>query len=119
MVQNLTDLHDDTEIPHKQRVKWFIKSNHQIFSVPDQILLQTDLFIDTPTWEPINQEELKITNFKAPSYAMTYNMDHLVQNGQTMADFAIFNPAHAYEPYSKRSQAPMIPLVIHQIWIDG
>lgn len=50
---------------------------------------------------------------------MTYNMDHLVQNGQTMADFAIFNPAHAYEPYSKRSQAPMIPLVIHQIWIDG
>lgn len=119
MVQNLTNLHDDTEIPHRQKVKWFVKSNSHIFSVPNQILVQSDFVIETPIWETIDKEELKMTSFKSPSYAMTYNMDHLVQNGQTMFDFAVFNPAHYYQSFSERKQKAKIPKIIHQIWIDG
>ena len=46
-------------------------------------------------------------------------MDHLVQNGQTMDEFAVFNPAKDYEPYTRRDKPALIPKIIHQIWIGG
>lgn len=53
------------------------------------------------------------------SFAMTYNMDHLVQNGIPMREFAVFNPANEYEPYTVRNKPQLIPKVFHLIWIEG
>ena len=50
---------------------------------------------------------------------MTYNMDHLVQNGIPMSWFAVFNPGLEYEPYTVRNKPAIIPKIIHGIWIDG
>lgn len=95
MVQNATGLHDLTEIPHTQRVKWFIKKSSSIFDVPFKIAMQ-GLMIHTQAWEKVDRKELKVNKFKIEAFPMTYNMDHLVQNGQTMKEFAIFNPANDY-----------------------
>lgn len=50
MVRNLTEKHDYTEIPHNQKVKWFLKANEHIFDVPNRILLQRNFVILTDTW---------------------------------------------------------------------
>jgi len=51
---------------------------------------------------------------------MMESIDHLVQNGQTMKDFAIFNPANKYIPYTERNnKIQRIPKIIHQIWVGG
>ena len=34
-----------------------------------------------------------MNNFKHDVYPMSYSLDHLLQNGQSMADFAIYNAA--------------------------
>lgn len=57
--------------------------------------------------------------FKIDSYAMTYSMDHLVQNGIPMSDFAVFNPGLEYEPYTTRNKPQLIPKIVHVIWIQG
>lgn len=51
MVRNLTEKHDDTEVPHNQRVKWFIKSNSKIFDVPNRIIMNRNIVISTDRWE--------------------------------------------------------------------
>lgn len=51
MVRNLTEKHDDTEVPHNQRVKWFIKSNSRIFDVPNRIVMNRNMVISTDRWE--------------------------------------------------------------------
>jgi len=84
MVQNLTEIHDSTEIPHRQRVKWFIKKNSHIFDVPKRIILANNIIVTTNKWDVIDLQELKLNYYKAQPYAMTYNMDHLVQNGIPM-----------------------------------
>jgi len=93
MVRNLTDKHDDTEIPHIQKVKWFVKSNQDLFDVPNSIILHRNMVINTDAWEEVDKRELHRNYYKMDSYGMTYNMDHLVQNGIPMSDFAVFNPA--------------------------
>lgn len=50
MVRNVTHLHDDTEIPHTQRVNWFVKSNIDEFEVPNRILLYRNLVVKTNVW---------------------------------------------------------------------
>jgi hypothetical protein len=50
---------------------------------------------------------------------MTYNMDHLVQNGIPMEEFAVLNPANEFEPYTKRRKPQLIPKVIHLVWLGG
>lgn len=50
---------------------------------------------------------------------MTYNIDHLVQNGIPMTDFAVFNPGNSFEPYTIRNKPEIIPKIIHIIWIGG
>jgi hypothetical protein len=47
MVQNLTQKHDDTEIPHRQRIKWFIKSNSHLFDVPNRIVTTHSVVVNT------------------------------------------------------------------------
>lgn len=51
---------------------------------------------------------------------MMESMDHLMQNGQTMEDFAVFNPGNKFEGYvdrKKRNLPQRIPKIIHQIWV--
>jgi hypothetical protein len=64
MVRNLTERHDATEIPHNQRVKWYIKKNSHIFDVPSRINLYNDFVIVTNSWEPIDHEELHRNFYK-------------------------------------------------------
>jgi hypothetical protein len=85
MVRNLTYIHDDTEIPHKQRVKWFIKSNSHLYDVPNSIVIDHDLVIITDQWEEVDKQQIKRNIFKLDPYAMTFNADHLVQNGIPMS----------------------------------
>jgi hypothetical protein len=55
MVRNLTDRHDDTEIEHTQRVKWFVKKNSHIFDVPNRIILFRGLIIHTEAWQQVDK----------------------------------------------------------------
>ena len=50
---------------------------------------------------------------------MLVNIDHLIQNGQAMSEFAIFNKGDKYEPYTERKKPQRIPKIIHQIWVGG
>lgn len=54
------------------------------------------MVINTGVWEEVDKKELKRNYYKMDSYAMTYNMDHLVQNGIPMTEFAVFNPGLEY-----------------------
>ena len=51
MVANLTKKHDDTEIPHTQRVKWFTKINSAEFDIPNRIHRSSSLVVKTAKWE--------------------------------------------------------------------
>lgn len=77
------------------------------------------MVINTGVWEEVDKKELKRNYYKMDSYAMTYNMDHLVQNGIPMTEFAVFNPGLEYQPYTLRNKPPIIPKIIHIVWIEG
>jgi hypothetical protein len=117
MVRNLTEKHDYPELPHSQRVKWFVKKNSAIFDIPNRINLFNELVISTGSWELIDRVELKRHLYKLESYAMTYNIDHLVQSGISMEEFAVFNPADQYEPFTVRDKPQLIPRIIHSVWV--
>jgi hypothetical protein len=36
-----------------------------------------------------------------------------------MEEFAVFNPAHKFEPYTTRKKPQLIPKVIHLVWLGG
>jgi hypothetical protein len=55
MVLNLTKKHDDTEIPHQQRTKWFIKSSSDLYDVPNRIDLVPQIVINSKQWEEVNR----------------------------------------------------------------
>lgn len=100
-------------------MEWFIKRNSHIFDVPNRIILHRNLIIHTDSWEEVDREQLRRQAFKTDSYAMTYNMDHLVQNGIPMSEFAVYNPGLEYEPYTLRKKPNLIPKIVHVIWIEG
>ena len=50
MVRSHTGKHDDTEIEHTQKVKWFIKSNSDIFDVPNRIIATATFVISSDQW---------------------------------------------------------------------
>jgi len=50
---------------------------------------------------------------------MEASMNHLIQNGQTMQEFAIFNPGNEYQSYTERNKTQRIPKIIQQIWIGN
>ena len=85
MIRNLTYKHDDTEIPHIQRTKWFVKSNAELFDVPNRIILFRNFLINTNVFEDVDRKELQRNFYKTDSYAMSWNMDHMVQNGISMS----------------------------------
>jgi hypothetical protein len=122
MVRNDTGLHESSEVPHTQRVKWFVKKNAHIFDVPSSIALHPFLTVRTPQWEEVSSEDIYRNSFKIESYAMTYNIDHFVQHGMPMEELAVFNPANEYESFEERAKSNrtlLIPQKIHIIWIDG
>ncbi len=51
MVREMRDKHDYTEIPHTQKVNWYIKSNSHIFDVPNKIAAAHNVLISTFAYE--------------------------------------------------------------------
>lgn len=54
MVKNVTIPHDNTELPHTQRTKWFIKSNYELFDVPNSIKILKEVVINSLNWEKVD-----------------------------------------------------------------
>jgi mannosyltransferase OCH1-like enzyme len=107
------------DVPHNEKVKWLIKSSRHIFDVPFYIAFHNIPLILTDTYEEINKTQLNMTFFRSDVIGMKTHVHHLVNNGQTMKDLAIFNPGNKYEPYTVRSKPQRIPKIIHQIWVGG
>ena len=93
MVKPVGGKHDYNEIPHVQRISWFLKANAEEFDVPYDNVKCSSLTVDTPQWENVNQTENMRHNFKYDAYPMRYNIDHFLQSGLPMSDMAVFNPA--------------------------
>jgi len=70
-------------------------------------------------YEEIDKEENKLHINKDSAYPMEASMNHLIQNGQTMQEFAIFNPGNEYQSYTERNKTQRIPKIIQQIWIGN
>ena len=65
----------------------------------------------------MDRSEIAKKNFKHDVYPMTYNLDHLLQNGQSLDELAVFNPAKTRLPYTQRNRPDIIPKVVHLVWI--
>jgi len=96
---------DTVEYPHVQKTKWLLKSSRHIFDVPFRIKFFNDEpLINTDALETINMTQIELTKHKDNAYSMMESMDHLLQNGQTMEEFAIMNPGNKFEGYIDRKK---------------
>ena len=54
-VKNVTVKHDLPEIPHIQRVKWFIKQSSAIFDIPFKIAVESSVTLQTKIWDKVDR----------------------------------------------------------------